>query len=692
MRTNILQAKKAQLALFVLLMPLLASAQVKVEFEGIWYNLDAVTKQAEVTYKGSSSSSASYSGSITIPSAIIYSGKSFSVASIGDNAFYRCSSLTSITIPEGVTSIGEYAFNGCSSLTAITIPEGVTSIGRSAFSSCSSLTSITLPEGVTSIGEYAFSSCSKLATITIPEGVTSIGSNAFSSCTSLATITIPEGVTSIGEYAFQYCSSLATITIPEGVTSIGEYAFSHCSSLVTITIPEGVTSIGDNAFQYCSSLVTITIPEGVTGIGSYAFYDCKNLADVTLPASVMYIGDHAFDRCSKLRNIYCYATDIPLAATYAFRGTNSYQEHELRNITLHVPTNSMEIYQTSSPWNGFGKYEILNLAVKKITLNHTSATLIEGDILTLTATVSPENADDSSLTWTSDNEAVAMVDSDGKVVAMGVGTTIITATANDGSGVSASCEMTVERKVTLVSEIILSHTSATLMEGETLTLTATVTPEDADDTSVTWSSSDEEVAIVSSKGKVIVMGLGTATITATANDGSGVSASCEIIVKAPILGKCATPTINYIDGEIILTCSTEGAEIKTIVVTENDNEFVGEKFDFLPTHTFTAYATKENYEDSDVATLTICWIPCSEAHESEETSILTIPSKPVLISARDGVLTLSGLTEDTIVTLYTPNGAMVAQQQSSAGEVSFTVASSQVYIVHINDKVVKIGM
>ena len=64
----------------------------------------------------------------------------------------------------------------------------------------------------------------------------------------------------------------------------------------------------------------------------------------------------------------------------------------------------------------------------------------------------------------------------------------------------------------------------------------------------------------------------------------------------------------------MLTCSTEGAEIKTIVVTENDNEFVGEKFDFLPTHTFTAYATKENYEDSDVATLTICWIPCSEKH------------------------------------------------------------------------------
>ena len=187
------------------------------------------------------------------------------------------------------------------------------------------------------------------------------------------------------------------------------------------------------------------------------------------------------------------------------------------------------------------------------------------------------------------------------------------------------------------------------------------------------------------------MGLGTAIITATANDGSGVSASCEIIVKAPLLGKCTTPTINYIDGEFVLTCSTEGAVIKTIVVTENDNEFVGEKFDFLPTHTFTAYATKENYEDSDVATLTICWVPCEENHE-ESDGIVTIPSKPVLISARDGVLTLSGLAEGTEVTLYTTDGAMVAHQQSSAGEAKFTVDTNQVYLVHIGDKVVKIGM
>ena len=97
-----------------------------------------------------------------------------SVTSIGDSAFYNCSSLTEITIPAGVTSIGDSAFCYCSSLTELAIPAGVTSIGEYAFSACTGLTKITIPAGVTSIGEYAFSDCDRLTEITIPACVTSI--------------------------------------------------------------------------------------------------------------------------------------------------------------------------------------------------------------------------------------------------------------------------------------------------------------------------------------------------------------------------------------------------------------------------------------------------------------------------------------------------------------------------------------
>ena len=163
------------------------------------------------------------------------------------------------------------------SVQKIEIGNGVTSIGKSAFLYCSSLASITIPDGVTSIIS-AFSYCYSLASITIPDGVTNIDNYAFQNCYSLASITIPDGVTNIDNYAFQNCSSLASITIPDGVTSIIYSAFSYCYSLASITIPDGVTSIGDHAFQNCYSLASITIPDGVTNIDSYAFQNCYSVA------------------------------------------------------------------------------------------------------------------------------------------------------------------------------------------------------------------------------------------------------------------------------------------------------------------------------------------------------------------------------------------------------------------------------
>jgi hypothetical protein len=195
--------------------------------------------------------------------------------------------------PLQVKSIGE-AFRDCESLTSITIPEGVTSIGGKAFYGCKSLTSITIPEGVTSIGDYAFWGCKSLTSITIPGGVTSIGERAFSFCKSLTSITISEGVTSIGDYAFWGCKSLTSITIPEGVTSIGERAFWGCKSLTSITIPEGVTSISAHAFIFCESLTSITIPEGVTSIDWSAFEGCKSLTSITIQGNIMSFDDFQF--------------------------------------------------------------------------------------------------------------------------------------------------------------------------------------------------------------------------------------------------------------------------------------------------------------------------------------------------------------------------------------------------------------
>ncbi|MBR4367225.1 MAG: leucine-rich repeat protein [Bacteroidaceae bacterium] len=202
-----------------------------------------------------------------------------------NNAFERCSGLTNVSIPEGVTSIGNYAFYGCFSLTSVTIPNSVTSIGDNAFDRCSSLTSITIPNSVTTINREAFYGCSSLTSITIPEGVTSIDEWTFGECKSLTSITIPNSVTSILIGAFYGCSGLTSVTIPNSVTSIGEYAFDHCG-LTSVTIPSSVRILRYNAFAFCASLKRVFFEEGTTLGDNNTFAECPSLEEVIFPSTL----------------------------------------------------------------------------------------------------------------------------------------------------------------------------------------------------------------------------------------------------------------------------------------------------------------------------------------------------------------------------------------------------------------------
>ena len=175
-------------------------------------------------------------GDVVIPSEVVDGeGVKHKVTSIGDSAFYQCTGLTSITIPDSVTSIGYSAFNGCTSLTSTNIPDGVTSIKNGTFLGCSSLTSINIPNSVTHIGDNAFYCCKGLTSITIPDSVTIIRNDAFKDCSNLTSITIPNSVTIIGGDAFLRCSSLTSVTIPNSVTTIGYSVFDGCTSLASIT-------------------------------------------------------------------------------------------------------------------------------------------------------------------------------------------------------------------------------------------------------------------------------------------------------------------------------------------------------------------------------------------------------------------------------------------------------------------------
>ena len=173
------------------------------------------------------------------------------------------------------------------------------------------------------------------------------------------------------------------------------------------------------------------------------------------------------------------------------------------------------------------------ISVSSISLDKTSLTMTEGETQSLTATVTPDNATDKSLSWSSSNNSVATISSDGQVTAVSAGSATITVKTNDG-GKTATCTVTVKAKVISVTGVSLNTTSLTMTEGDTQTLTATVSPSNATDKSVTWSSSNTSVATVSSSGVVTAKSPGTATITVRTNDG-GKTATCTVTVKAKVI-------------------------------------------------------------------------------------------------------------------------------------------------------------
>ena len=290
---------------------------------------------------------------VVIPSEI--NGKP--VVKIGERAFFECTSLTSVVIPNSVTSIGYFAFEGCNSLEEITVPFvgdgryethfgyifGAPNCRDNSYCVPASLKKVTILGG--KIGDNAFQYCSGLTSVTLPNSVTAIGENAFAGCTSLTSVTLPNSVTTIGEFAFVGCEGITSIVIPDSVKSIGWCAFHHCNSLEEITVPfvgdgsdnthfgyifgasnyalnydciqtslKKVTILGGkiekNAFDGCGSLTSVTIGDRVTTIGEYAFTNCKSLINVIIGNgatstgnSITTIGKYAFEGCESLTNV-----------------------------------------------------------------------------------------------------------------------------------------------------------------------------------------------------------------------------------------------------------------------------------------------------------------------------------------------------------------------------------------------------
>lgn len=259
-----------------------------------------------------------------------------------DRMFYNCSSLASVTLPDGLTTIGTNAFRNCYSLSSVNIPESVTTVENNAFQNCSSLA-----EPLYSSKLFVFMPTSKEGTYDVPDGITEIAPYAFRNCYYLTKITIPESVTTVGNYAFQNCTGLT-----EPVYNSTLFACMPVNSTGSYTIPDGIKTVAPYAFNNCNSLINVIVPEGVTSIGEYAFYYCNSLTGVTLPASTESIGNYVFYGCNVLADVYVNAVTPPALEgnlMYDFTGK------------IYVPLESVEAYRSADNWRAYAGQIIDNL-------------------------------------------------------------------------------------------------------------------------------------------------------------------------------------------------------------------------------------------------------------------------------------------------------------------------------------------
>ena len=503
------------------------------------------------------------------------------ITEIGDSSFRNCKNLVKITMNNGIDILEDFVFKGCSSLTTIDIPNTVKAIGSSSFQGCTSLTEVHLSDILKEIPASTFSGCKKLTTINFPSTLTTIGDSAFSGCEFLPEAILPSGVEKIESNAFKNCKALKKAAVPDTVSSIGSSAFYGCEALTDITLGSKLKKIESQTFYGCIVLPSIVIPYNVTTIGDSAFVNCTKLTQITVPRNTTSIASNAFSYPKKMT---MYGPSDCYAETYASGKGIKYvtQDIHATSVSLDITEKTAEHYDdfqltaTIAPLNftdavvwtssneevaavsDTGYVEICGVgtavitvtagnvkAVCKITVpqlidwiefDEDEIELKAGETYQLKPYISPSDATNKKLKYTSSDTKVAEVSASGLVTARSEGEAKIRAAATDGSDEYAVCYVTVTGKAK-VTGITLDRTSAEVKRGEKLTLNVTVSPSYASNKKVVWKSANTKIATVDANGSVTAKAPGRTKITVTSSENSSYQASCTVTVPYKITYK-----------------------------------------------------------------------------------------------------------------------------------------------------------
>ena len=499
---------------------------------------------------------------------------------------------------------------------------------------------------VTSIGNYAFSYCSGLTSVTISNSVTTIGQEAFSSCSSLTSITIPNSVTSIGSHAFLSCSGLTSVHIIDiaawcnisfsnfgsNPLSFAHHLYLNGEEVKDLVIPNSVTSIDSYAFSGCSGLTTVTIPNSVTSISEQAFSNCSGLIVVTIPNSVTFIGNAAFANCSGLTSVII-PNSVTSIGSSVFSGCSG-----LTSVT--IPNNVTFI-------SNYAFMDCSGLTSVSIPNSVTSI----GDkafngCIGLTSMIIPNSV-------TSIGELAFSSCSDLTSVTIGSGVKRIYEKA------FAECKEL--KEVYCLAENV-PNTYYNSFEDSYInyaTLHVPAPSVNAYKAAIPWKNFKSIVAL----------------------DG-----------ETPETKKCATPTISYQFGQLSFSCETEGVTFVSEITDYDIKKSYDASLYLTATYYISVYATKDGYENSDIATATLSWMDAELYTDDISGGAATVRAKAVLIQSNGSTLSIAGADEGTAISVYDVSGKMVgsATVASENTHISTSLRSGDIGLVKIGSKTIKV--